>query len=309
MISLLQENPKMRDEVYFQLIKQTRDNPNPEWLKHTWELFLIIATFFPSSRDSEIWIKSHLFEMSRSPVDFIHTYSQFSYIRFCARCSIGKPFETSELNIIKNIPKHPFEHKQYFGSSIYEMLWAQSSEHPTIRFPYILHQMCEAIISKDGINTIGIFRTVGNMRIVKEIADEFRKGKISISETNVSDLASLLKKWVADLPDPMIPFELNCELENACEDNKFLEFVENTLPAAHHDTLMYLIGFCQRICANKNVNKMGPDNIAVCFAPNVVQLQGNPDEQTIKKFVNISRTLITFLIENWNTSAIYPLNE
>jgi hypothetical protein len=51
--------PELRDEVYMQLIKQTRENPNRPCLLRTWQL-VIVATVFPSTGDSETVIKTHL---------------------------------------------------------------------------------------------------------------------------------------------------------------------------------------------------------------------------------------------------------
>lgn len=46
-VQILSDSPILRDEAYFQLIKQTRGNNNMDSLEKTWHLFLIIATFFP----------------------------------------------------------------------------------------------------------------------------------------------------------------------------------------------------------------------------------------------------------------------
>jgi hypothetical protein len=54
--------PEVRDEIFFQLVKQTRGCSNRDCLLKTWELFLIFATVIPATRDSEQWIKAHLFQ-------------------------------------------------------------------------------------------------------------------------------------------------------------------------------------------------------------------------------------------------------
>ena len=48
-VQILNNNPSLYDEVFFQLIKQTRQNPCKEWEIKTWELFLIIATIILGS--------------------------------------------------------------------------------------------------------------------------------------------------------------------------------------------------------------------------------------------------------------------
>jgi hypothetical protein len=97
---------ELRDDGSFQLIKQTRKSSNLQWLKFTWDLFLIVVTIIPSSRNSENWIKVHLFQSSRqAPDPTISDITQFTFIHFTARCIIGKPFgEIVSIPFIQRIP-------------------------------------------------------------------------------------------------------------------------------------------------------------------------------------------------------------
>jgi hypothetical protein len=53
-------HPELCDEVFLQLIKQTRCNPNPDALARTWDLLLIVATCLPCLGNLLEFIKAHL---------------------------------------------------------------------------------------------------------------------------------------------------------------------------------------------------------------------------------------------------------
>jgi hypothetical protein len=67
LLKILKDAPEVRDEIFCQLVKQTRKCPDPGCLSNTWDLFLIVATIFPSSQDSEGFIKSHLANCAKAP--------------------------------------------------------------------------------------------------------------------------------------------------------------------------------------------------------------------------------------------------
>ncbi|KAH0785046.1 RhoGAP domain containing protein [Histomonas meleagridis] len=308
LVQILTNNPSLYDEVYFQLIKQTRQNPNPDWEIKTWELFLIIATIFPSSRNSEVWIKSHLARSAMSPSKDISNLAQFTYIRFSARCAIGKPKTNLEVNYSVKIPKQVNRGYCTFSASIYEHLWFQRKEHPKFPIPIIVYRMSEAILSKGAETVTGIFRLPGNMKLVQQMVQEIDKGNDPIPNSEIYDLLSLFKLWFRDLPNPTVPVESLPYLKNAYEDRNYLDFVVQYLPVAHLNLLGYLIGFLQKLSKAEETTKMGSKNLAIVFAPNIVQPQVDLKEpQQIKEYSDIAVGFLQFLIENWDCSQYYPL--
>lgn len=308
LVQIMTNNPCLHDEVYFQLIKQTRHNPNIEWELKTWELFLIITTIFPSSRNSENWIKSHLAQNLNSPNRTIAEYAQLSYIRFSARCAIGKPKTNLELNYSVKIPKQITQDYCPFVSSIYEHLWFQRKAYPNVKIPMIVHKMATAILEKGAENTEGIFRLPGNMKLVQEMIVRIGKGEDPLQEAKLHDVLSLFKQWFRDLPNPTCPVESLPYLKTAHETQTYLDFVSNHIPPAHLNLLGYLIGFLQRLVKSAEITKMNSKNMAIVFAPNIVQPSVDINEPTqIKEYSEISISFLKFLIDNWDVSNFYPL--
>jgi hypothetical protein len=292
----------------FQLMKQTRNNPNPDWLHKTWELFLIIVTYFPSTKDSENWIKSHFSRQIRDPNTTIAQLAQFCYIRFSARCAIGKPLETKEIGYTQRIPQHYLTGHRQFGASIYEQIWNQRRSVRKLPIPYILHHMSEAMLKKGAEQSEGLFRLPGNLRVVDEMAEEANNGRDVVTRGELNDIASLFKKWFRDLPDPVVNLDSIPKLRDAYDDKSYLPFVE-VLPKAHRLTLMWLIGFLQRLVKSEEATKMGPKNLAIVFGPNIVQVNDTNEANTIKLFADLAIEFLTALITGWDTSEIYPIPE
>ena len=56
----------------------------------------------------------------------------------------------------------------------------------------------------------GIFRKNGNIRRLKELSDAIDKNpsSVNLAEDNPVQVAALLKKFLRDLPDPLLTFKL-----------------------------------------------------------------------------------------------------
>ena len=64
-------------------------------------------------------------------------------------------------------------------------------------------------LSKEGVTTVGLFRTSGNHVVVSELKHQVDRGvEVSIKDIAMQDLASLLKKYLSELPEPLITYEL-----------------------------------------------------------------------------------------------------
>jgi hypothetical protein len=297
--------PELRDEIYFQLIKQTRECPLPEVLQRTWELFLVMASIFPSSRNSEVWIKSHLWSCAKGENRAIADIAHFAYIRFNARCHIGKPLDSPTPELCHQFIADRTAGHATFGASIYEQFWNQRATHPKMLVPRIIHEMAEALLAKGAEQSEGIFRLSGNLRKVKEMEQQVNEGKNPIPEAVLNDLASLFKSWFASLPEPLVAEAQLPALKAAFETRKHLEFVQ-TLPSPALYTLKYLVGFLQRLVQAQEVTKMTPKNFAIVFAPNLVYSGAITDPQMLTAHGEISQDFIITLIAEWDVRDVYP---
>lgn len=308
LVSLIDQNVILRDEVYFQLIKQTNNNPNEDCLLRTWQIFVVIASIFPSSLDSEVWIKSHLSrEAMVQKNKTISDYAQFTYIRFSARCTLEKPLEVVSPLVINRLIKDVYESKLVFHASIYEQLWNQRTTHKLFPVPITVHLMAEMLLQKGAEKTEGIFRIVGNKKVVINMQEKVNKGGEIDPNISIHDLASLFKSWFATLPDTLVPISLMPDLITASEDKTFIKFIDK-MPKAHLYTLKYLIGFFQKLKDSESVTLMGASNLAICFGPDVISTRHVKEFKDFEKFKDISCNFLTTLINELPTGDVYPLD-
>jgi Fe-S oxidoreductase len=135
------------------------------------------------------------------------------------------------------------------------------------------------------------------------MADDINRGKDPVGAADLHDIASLFKQWFRDLTDPVVPKRMLEELSEVWNTKNYAGFCDK-LPRAHRAALMYLVGFLQRLTKSQAVTMMGPKNFAICFAPNLVQVDG--EEAVVKKYTEIAIEMITTRIEEWDVSEIYP---
>jgi hypothetical protein len=209
------------------------------------------------------------------------------------------------LPVIQQIPKEIAGGHKAFGASIYEQLWHQRSSHPNAPIPVILHRIADALIAKGAERWEGLFRLPGSHDRITRMQKNINEGGDPLPLADVNDLASLFKSWFAKLPEPIVNSDLLPSLKTAWETKTYVIFVAD-LPPTHVSVMKYLIGFLKQIAAAVEATKMTPKNLAICFAPNLIDTGGISDAMQISQFSDISQDFIITLMETWDTSSIYP---
>uniref|UniRef100_A0A8D2LGJ0 Rho GTPase activating protein 25 n=1 Tax=Varanus komodoensis TaxID=61221 RepID=A0A8D2LGJ0_VARKO len=145
----------------------------------------------------------------------------------------------------------------------------------------ILVEKCVEFIRKRGLNEEGIFRLPGQDNLVKQLRDAFDAGERPSfdQETDVHTVASLLKLYLRELPEPVIPwtlyedFLLCGQLLNADEPKGHRQLVQKLalLPRDHHNLLRYICRFLHEIQLSSTTNKMSVENLATVFGVNLIR--------------------------------------
>ncbi|KAH0795573.1 RhoGAP domain containing protein [Histomonas meleagridis] len=307
-VSLVGSDPVLIDEAYFQLMRQTRNNPNVKWRIRTWKLFLVLATVFPPSEPLQMQISSHIIRSMADPEPRVVTLVQFTFIRYETRCSLGETLQEPNLmTYVLEIPKHPQISKKQFNVSLSEVMWTQRTTMPKCPIPYIEYVMCQTIIEKGGFHTEGLFRLPGSMRIVNELADNSNEifEALKSDKVGIHDVGSLLKMWFRKLSTPIIPVNMINDFRAYCEQGEYVAFTA-LLPKTDMYTLMYLIGFLKECAKHVNETKMGDVNLATVFGPNILLLR-EANVEFMQSSSRMANDFILELIRNWDTSQLYPL--
>jgi hypothetical protein len=236
----------------------------------------------------------------------------FLAIRFNARHYIGEPLPLSRTPapFIKSIPSHPVSGTLVFGTSLYEIMWCQRRRWPKLVVPYVLYYLINLLKQKDCLGTRGIFRFPGNDGATKSIRAEVDSDIKALKRGDVNVLANLLKLWLRELPNPVIPVEMTSEFETACRKHRYGTFITR-LPQMHQVVLTYLIGFVKELAENAEATEMEQSDLASVFGPLIVNPVRSAKENSdrILKLTELSVGFFNKCLELAKTTGIYPLDE
>ncbi|XP_063991807.1 uncharacterized protein Rhogap102a [Diachasmimorpha longicaudata] len=154
--------------------------------------------------------------------------------------------------------------------------------------PSIVRQ-CIKHLEATGLRTLGIFRVSPSKKRVRQLREDFDCGReIKISADQCPhDVATLLKEYFRDLPDPLLCRDLyqafvhTQKIRNRRLQQEALQHLIQLLPIANRETLFALLNFLTEVAANSEDsktetgdwmpgNKMDITNLATVFAPNIL---------------------------------------
>jgi len=283
-------NGQLRDEIYIQLCKQLSRNPSPDSLLLGWQLMAVIVISFPPSKNFESYLIQFIRQYFEKEVT-IHPHvnpnqkqTLFTIIAHCHKkllriCQTGPKGKVPTINEIERGKEAPFK-PSVFGETLQDIMIVQEQKAPHLKIPIIMDFLAKAVLELNGCHTEGIFRVPGDVDMVTELRcridqDQYNLG--NIKDPNVP--ASLLKFWLRDLADPLIPAANYQE----CIDVGAREGQEGTtedawkivkvLPETNRRVVNYMINFLRIIAepSNQSITKMTLANLAMVFAPNFLR--------------------------------------
>uniref|UniRef100_A0A673LMI9 Rho GTPase-activating protein 24-like n=1 Tax=Sinocyclocheilus rhinocerous TaxID=307959 RepID=A0A673LMI9_9TELE len=181
--------------------------------------------------------------------------------------------------------------------------------------PLVVEQ-CVDFIREHGLTEVGLFRQPGQATLVKELQEAFDAGeKPSFDNTDVHTVASLLKLYLRELPEPLVPFSryeefLVCGKRIPSDREKGLQDLRSLLyelPVANFNLLKYICQFLHDVQSYSSANKMSIQNLATVFGPNILRPKAEDPESIIGAVVQhlmselIREHNLLFSRENCNT--------
>ncbi|XP_076836950.1 rho GTPase-activating protein 24 isoform X2 [Brachyhypopomus gauderio] len=155
--------------------------------------------------------------------------------------------------------------------------------------PLVVEQ-CVDFIRERGLMEVGLFRQSGQATLVKELQEAFDAGeKPSFDSTDVHTVASLLKLYLRELPEPLVPFSryqefLLCGKKMPSDREQGLMELKNLLhelPVANFNLLKYICQFLNEVQSYSSTNKMSIQNLATVFGPNILRPKAEDPESII----------------------------
>lgn len=280
---------ELRDEVYCQLMKQLTQNPSTyvftslslgplltlssESVFKGWQLMCVLLITFPPSKNFENYLRGfYQLHTTRQEgrVDVIAKYC-LRRLDFIARKGPrGKPPTNSEIETASDAAFHP----STFGESLDAIIRLQERNYPHQQVPIILPFLADGILALGGTKAEGIFRVPGDNDAVSELKLRIDRGYYTLD--GVDDphvLASLMKLWLRELLDPLVPEEMYNECVASSKDPETCVHIVERLPTVNRRVVLFVISFMQLFLDDRTqtMTKMTPANLALVMAPNLLR--------------------------------------
>ncbi|KAH8093809.1 RhoGAP-domain-containing protein [Cristinia sonorae] len=184
-----------------------------------------------------------------------------------------------------------------------------------VRVPSFIDDVVSAMRQMD-MSIEGIFRKNGNIRRLKDLTDAIDRDPSSVDLTtdNPVQLAALLKKFLRELPDPLMTFKLHRlliasqTLPNDADRKRLLHMMSLILPKHHRDTMEVLFVFLKWVASFAHIDKetgskMDLPNLATVICPSILYSRGR-DAVRDESFGAIR--VVTSLLENQDEFFCIP---
>ncbi|XP_034755512.1 protein FAM13A isoform X5 [Etheostoma cragini] len=193
------------------------------------------------------------------------------------------------------------KHTKLFGVSLFELKEKGLVEDGV---PLVLRRMVEHLL-KHALHQEGLFRVNGNVRAVETLKQRMESGEEVdlLSESDLCTVASLLKRYLRDLPvglvDPTVQRALIQHHQECGDDVSWSDFrhLLQQLPDVHHSLLRYLCHFLTLVECNHKENRMTAFNLATVFGPSVFHVA--PGFEAMKDQTICNKIMIKF-IQNYS---------
>ncbi|XP_025894552.1 rho GTPase-activating protein 45 [Nothoprocta perdicaria] len=204
-------------------------------------------------------------------------------------------------------------HKKLQGKlQLFGQDFTKSSQSSSDGIPFIIKK-CISEIEKRALKTKGIYRVNGVKTRVEKLCQAFENGKelVELSQASPHDISNVLKLYLRQLPEPLMPFRMYNELVGLAKESlaggeakgrggkggpeladrgpdtdtvvvtlvlKLKELLKE-LPWENMATLQYLLQHLRRIVEVEQDNKMTSSNLGIVFGPTL--MRPRPTDATI----------------------------
>ncbi|BFZ58140.1 GTPase activating protein (GAP) for Rho1p [Savitreella phatthalungensis] len=168
---------------------------------------------------------------------------------------------------------------------------------------------CGLYLKEEATDTEGIFRVSGSAKRLKELQDIFdappKYGKgldWRASGFTVHDAASILRRYLVQLPEPIIPTEWYDDfrepLKREWPPERAIERMQHlvaSLPPLNRQLLLYILDLLAVFASKSDVNRMTSENLSAIFQPGLLT---HPRDVMAPSEYRLSQEVLVFLIDN-----------
>jgi len=164
----------------------------------------------------------------------------------------------------------------------------------------IFNKIVVAFENSNAINSEGIFRISGNSENIRNLNNSLLTTP-DFSASSPHDIAGVMKLYIRELPQPLIPYEhfqalLDSQKLDTAQCVASIQRVVQAMPEENRQVLKALVSLLEKVALNNSVNKMTIHNLSVCFGPNVMK---NPkDGADVLNEIDQQCAVVACIVEN-----------
>ncbi|XP_049590614.1 rho GTPase-activating protein 40 isoform X2 [Syngnathus scovelli] len=220
--------------------------------------------------------------------------------------------------------KRKMSESPLFGVPLATLLENDQKVKMATTIPLFLQEIL-TFLEKRGVDSEGILRVPGSMSRIKllqqNLEANFYTGQVKWDEVSPNDAAALLKKFIRELPAPLLTAEyLNTfsavrDITELKQKLHVLNLLILLLPEANRNTLKALLEFLSKVVSQEKRNRMNLWAVATIMAPNLFLHKAVPSRLTegaekglVEKAADVMRLLICYQDLLW-TIPIFVMNQ
>ncbi|XP_060784033.1 protein FAM13B isoform X2 [Neoarius graeffei] len=188
-----------------------------------------------------------------------------------------------------------------FGIPLEEV---QQSGQPGHEVPLLVRTIVEYIEEHGGLGLEGLFLVNGNAERVEWLRQRYDSGEeVNLEkEADLASAVSLLRLFLQELPEPIIPAELQTHILHLYQEyngedelSRNMKYILQQLPQVNYSLLRFLCRFLSNV-ASLQEESWSISALAAVFGPDIFHL--DTDVEELREQESVSRILAE-LLENW----------
>ncbi|XP_017265691.1 rho GTPase-activating protein 11A isoform X1 [Kryptolebias marmoratus] len=180
------------------------------------------------------------------------------------------------------------------------------------RVPRFLFDSCVHLLAH--VDTEGLFRKSGSVVRLKALRAKLDAGEECLSTAPPCDVAGLLKQFFRELPEPVLPTELQDaffkaqQLPTAENRTSATLLLSCVLPDRNISVLRYFFDFLHSVSQRSAENRMDSSNLSVIMAPNLLHSGDGTEKMNAntEKRLKLQAAVVHCFIENAHNFGVLP---
>ncbi|EFA75512.1 RhoGAP domain-containing protein [Heterostelium album PN500] len=203
--------------------------------------------------------------------------------------------DENPLHSSQSIPLHPI-----FGTDLEELMDQQKKDFPQIDIPLILINFIQTLLKLNALETEGIFRMSPPHTQLQQEKQKLDEGGGLDHIQDVHLVASLLKHWLRDLPNPIISSAIYDEIIET--PLNAWNIIETGIPLLHQRVLRYLIDFFVELNEPEFAaqTKMDCHSLAVVMAPVLIRSNINDPQVALENSKREVKVVECMIVDSLN---------